>query len=87
MSGMLAIINASDDDFNKLSKSINNSAGSAQKMAKIMNDNLKGDITILKSALEGFGISLYENVDNPLRNVAQRATKYIDKLNETVKKI
>lgn len=86
MSGMLAIINASDDDFNKLSNAINNSSGSAEKMAKIMNDNLKGDITILKSALEGFGISLYENVDNPLRNVAQRATKHIDKLNETVKK-
>lgn len=86
MSGMLAIINASDDDFNKLSNAINNSSGSAKKMAKIMNDNLKGDITILKSALEGFGISLYENVDNPLRNVAQRATKHIDKLNETVKK-
>lgn len=86
MSGMLAIINASDDDFNKLTNSINNSSGAAEKMAKIMNDNLKGDITILKSALEGFSISLYENVDNPLRQIAQKATKYIDKLNETVKK-
>lgn len=84
--GMLALINTSENDVNKLSKEFENCAGSAEKMAKIMNDNLKGDITILKSALEGFGISLYENVDNPLRNVAQRATKHIDKLNETVKK-
>lgn len=85
-SGMLAIIETSSEEVNRLSKEFDNSSGAAEKMAKIMNDNLKGDITILKSALEGFSISLYENVDNPLRQIAQKATKYIDKLNETVKK-
>ena len=47
MAGMLAILNASDEDFNKLTNSINNSTGAAEKMAKTMNDNLKGDLTIL----------------------------------------
>lgn len=85
MAGMLAIINAGETDFNNLASAIDNSAGSAKRMAKIMNDNLKGDITILKSSLEGFAISLYENVDNPLRKIAQSATKHIEKLNDTVK--
>lgn len=85
MAGMLAIINAGETDFNNLANAIDNSSGSAEKMAKIMNDNLKGDITILKSSLEGFAIALYENVDNPLRKIAQSATKHIEKLNDTVK--
>ncbi|MDO4831554.1 MAG: phage tail tape measure protein, partial [Clostridia bacterium] len=53
MSGMLAIINASDSDFKKLTENINNADGAAQSMADTMQDNLQGQITILKSALEG----------------------------------
>ena len=45
MSGMLAIVNASDDDFQKLTESINNANGAAQEQAKIMEDNTKGAIT------------------------------------------
>src|SRR5699024_5924176 len=81
MSGMLAILNASDEDFDKLTDSIYNSAGAAEEMARIMNDNLKGDITILQSALEGLGISLFENVDTPFRQVVQSVTKQVDRLN------
>src|SRR5699024_8198662 len=50
----------------------------------IMNDNLKGDITILQSALEGLGISLFENVDTPFRQVVQSVTKQVDRLNDVV---
>ena len=67
MSGLLAIVNASDDDFNKLSDSIANCDGAAANMAETMNDNLNGQITILKSGLEGLGISLYEEMQTPLR--------------------
>lgn len=84
MAGMLAILNASDDDFDKLTDSIYNSAGAAEEMARIMNDNLKGDITILQSALEGLGISLFENVDTPFRQVVQSVTKQVDRLNDVV---
>lgn len=53
MSGMLAIINASDSDFNKLVSSIDSADGAAKEMADTMNDNLSGQITLLKSQLEG----------------------------------
>lgn len=48
MSGMLAIINASEEDYNKLAKAIDNSTGAADRMAKQMQDNLKGRLTELK---------------------------------------
>lgn len=83
MSGMLAIINASDADFNKLTDSISNADGAAKKMADTLNDNLKGDITIMKSALEGFGITIYETFDTKLRGVVQLGTKYIDELSKS----
>lgn len=84
MAGMLAVINASDEDFEALEKAINNSAGAAENMAKIMNDNLKGDFTIMMSALEGLGISFYENLDKPMRSVVQSVTKQIDILNQAI---
>lgn len=82
MSGMLAIINASDEDFNKLTNNISNADGAAKQMADTLNDNLKGDITIAKSALEGFGIAIYETLDTDLRGAVQLGTKYIDELSK-----
>lgn len=58
LSGMLAIINASDADFNKLTESINNAGGTAQTMADTQLDNLTGQLTILKSTLETLAISI-----------------------------
>lgn len=51
MSGLLAIVNASEGDFNKLTEAINNSNGVAKNMAETMQDNLNGKLTQLKSAL------------------------------------
>lgn len=56
MSGMLAIINASDSDFSKLAEAIDSADGAAKDMADTMNDNLSGQITLLKSQLEGLAI-------------------------------
>ena len=56
MSGMLAIINASDSDYQKLTESIYNADGAAKQMSETMLDNLSGQITLLKSALEGLAI-------------------------------
>lgn len=85
MSGMLSIINASDEDFNNLTQSIGNADGAAQDMADTMQDNLNGDITKLKSAVEGLGIELYESVDNPLRDVAKNAQGYVGQLTDAFK--
>ena len=82
MSGLLAIVNASDEDFNKLKNSIYNADGAAAEMAATMQDNLAGQITILKSGLEGLGISIYESIEVPLKNLASVGVKAISDLNE-----
>lgn len=53
MSGMLAIINASEQDYNDLSNAIGNSKDAAQDMADTMLDNLAGSMTLMQSAVEG----------------------------------
>lgn len=80
MSGLLAIINASDSDFEKLSNAITNCDGAAAQMAETMQNNLEGQITILKSGLEGLGISLYEEMQEPLKNVVKEAQKMVQDL-------
>lgn len=82
MSGLLAIVNASEEDFKKLADSIDNADGSAAEMAATMQDNLAGQLTILKSGLEGLGISIYESLEKPLKEVAAVAVKVISDLNE-----
>lgn len=57
MSGLLAIVNSSQADFDNLTEAINNSSGAAQNVADVMMDNLGGQLTILKSTLEGIAIS------------------------------
>ena len=62
MSGMLAIIRASDDDYNKLTTAINASDGAAKKMSEIKMDNFAGQLTLLKSKAEGVGIQFGEQI-------------------------
>ena len=85
MSGMLAIINASDSDFTKLTDNIHNADGAAQSMADTMQDNLLGQITILKSGLEGLGIEIYEGMSEPLKEAAVEAQNYVNRLTEAFK--
>lgn len=84
MSGLLAIANASDADFEKLTKAIDGAAGSAEQMAKVKLDNLKGDVTILQSALEGLAITAFDKVSGSLRGLVQLGTGLIDKLNNAL---
>lgn len=58
MSGFLAIVNASDSDFDKLTDSIYNADGAAARMAATMNDNLKGDLKALSSVWESFQLEI-----------------------------
>ena len=80
MSGLLAIVNASESDYNKLVQSINNANGAAQEMADTMNDNLEGAITLFKSNLEGIGVSLYENFQNPIKELVQNCSSLLTSL-------
>lgn len=82
MSGLLAVVNASDADVNKLAESINNCTGAAEKMAQIRIDNLKGDATLFASAAEGLGISAFDDMNPLLRSGTQLATSYVNNARE-----
>lgn len=71
--------------WNELSKEIENSAGAAADMADTMNDNLKGAVTIMQSALEGLGITVYGSLELPMKTAVKTATSEIDKLNKSIK--
>lgn len=62
MSGMLAIINATDEDVQKLTDATTDYDGAAKDMAETMQDNLQGSLEKMKSGLEEAGISLAENL-------------------------
>lgn len=81
MSGLLAIVNASDEDFQKLTYEINNSKDAAQDMADIMMDNTKGAIEQLKGALESAGILIGEQLTPYIRKLAERITRLVEKFN------
>ncbi|MGI5900790.1 MAG: phage tail tape measure protein, partial [Christensenellales bacterium] len=88
MSGALAIVNTGEEDYNKLSGAINNSTGAAERMAKEMQDNLKGRLTELKSAIEGAALQLYEALLPAFEKIVavlQKAVDWFSKLNPGVK--
>lgn len=85
MSGLLAIVNASDADFDKLTASIENCDGASERMAETMNDNLPGALAIFKSAAEGLGIELYDSIQNPLKDIVKIGTQSIDQLTKAFK--
>lgn len=81
MSGMLAIINASDTDYNKLIKNIDNCDGAAETMAETMQDNLSGQLTTLKSALQELAIAFGEILMPYIRKTVTVIQGFIGKLN------
>lgn len=110
MSGLLAIVSASDEDFQKLTASVEHSSdifvktkdgaiipmaqameegiewieeynGEAEKMASVMQDNLSGQLTILKSQLQELAISIGDLLMPHLRNIVAKLQEWVDKLN------
>lgn len=81
MSGLLAIVNSSDKDFNKLSKSIDNSKGAAKKMYNVANNNLLGSLTVLKSTVESIAINFGNKLTPTVKNVTGYLQKAANKFN------
>lgn len=81
MSGLLAIVNSSQADFDNLTEAINNSAGAAQDVADVMMDNLGGQLTILKSTLEGIAISFGNILLPAVKKVASSLQNFLNWLN------
>lgn len=90
MSGFLAVMNAAPGDIEKLNSAINNCDGTAEKMAATMQDNLAGQITILKSQLEELAISIGEILMPYIRQIVgwiQGLVDWLNSLDEGTKKI
>lgn len=81
MSGMLAIINASDADYEKLIKNIDNCDGAAENMAETMQDNLSGQLTTLQSALQELAIAFGEILMPYIRKAVEVIQGFVEKLN------
>ena len=81
MSGFLAIMNAAPADIEKLNNAITNCDGTAESMAATMQDNLAGQLTILKSQLEELAISFGEILMPAIRQIVTWIQGFVDKLN------
>ena len=81
MSGFLALMNAGEGDIAKLSGAIANCNGAAQSMADTMNNNLEGQLTILKSQLQELAISFGEILLPAVKKIVGWVQGFIDVLN------
>lgn len=81
MSGFLAVMNAAPEDIEKLNTAITSCDGAAADMAAVMQDNLAGQLTILKSQLQELAISFGEMLMPIIRKVVASIQSFVDKLN------
>lgn len=84
MSGLLAIVNASDKDFESLAASINNSKGASAEMAAVMQNNLQGQLKQFESASEAVGISIYDKFKAPLTDAFKSINTALAELNKSI---
>lgn len=90
MSGLLSIVSAAPEDYDKLMNSIYNCDGAAEEMATTMQDTLSGQITTLESALQELAIAFGEILMPYIRKVVSVVQNFVKKLNgmsDTQKKI
>ncbi len=78
MSGLLAIVNASTEDYDKLTTAIDNSNGAAASMAETMEDNLNGQLTLLKSKIEGIMIKLFNEASGSMKRGIKEVGEALD---------
>ena len=81
MSGFLALMNAAPADIAKLEGAIDNCDGSAESMAATMQDNLSGQLTILKSQIQELAISIGDALMPVIRSIVSKVQDFVDKLN------
>ena len=81
LSGLLAIVNASDKDFNNLTDAIYNANGAGMEMYDTMTNNLKGSVTELMSALESLMISMGDLLVPLIKDVVKMIQGWVEHLN------
>ena len=85
MSGLLAIVNASDADYQKLTDSIGACDGAAASMADTMQNNLEGQLTILGSAAQGLALEVYDSVKLALTDITKLGIDAVSNLTDGFK--
>lgn len=82
--GLLAILNATDADYQSLTASINNCTGAAKRMADIKMDNLRGQLTLMDSAMEAVKTTIGEQFNPELRRLAEIGTDVLTWVNDFI---
>lgn len=88
ISSLFALMNSTDDDVNQLVEAVGKSSegrGSAADMAATMLDNLKGDVTLLTSAVDGLKVALFDEIKSDTRDYVQMVTEGITGLTNLIK--
>jgi phage-related protein len=85
MAGFLAVVNASDADFNKMTAAVDSSDGAAAKMAKTMNDNAKGALKAFKSAIEEIEIIVGNAFLDALKDATKGVTNFVQEFGKFAK--
>ena len=78
MAGLLAVMNATDEEFNSLRNNIINSTGATQKMAEVMGNTTQGKVNAFKSKLEALGIQLADNLLPHINAILDKGMALID---------
>ncbi|WP_409969620.1 phage tail tape measure protein [Bengtsoniella intestinalis] len=76
--GLLAILNATDEEYASLTASINDSTGAAEAMAEIKLDNMVGDLTIMQSAWDGLSTTVGELFIPEMRSLYEIGTDVLN---------
>lgn len=84
MTGLLTLMNAGAGDVDKLRGAIENCNGATADMANTMQDNGKGAVTILQSAIEGLGIAVYDKFSDKLKDSMNGITDIVSNLTERI---
>lgn len=80
MGGLLAIVNATEADYNKLTEAVKNSTGAAKTMAETMQNNVGGKMTLLKSQLEGIYLTIWKKVEPAISKAIQSISNALKKV-------
>lgn len=84
MTTWLALMNATDEEYQQVADSINNCTGAAETMAGVKLDNLWGDVVILNSKLDILKSTLFDEIKGPLRELVQWASSAVERITAAV---
>lgn len=84
MSGLLSILNLTEEEYDDLSDSMNNCSGVAEETAEVMQDNLQSKAEQLGGAFESLAIKAYDAIDGPLTGVVEGITSVVEGVTDAI---